>query len=68
MSRLKAAFFDKNKCVPGFLAAAARPSLPEWQRGPCSFVLHAPYRDGKAANIEIGFCVILCWWSRGVQG
>ena len=30
MSRPKAAFFDKNKCVPGFPATAARPSLPEW--------------------------------------
>ena len=25
-----------------------------------ALLLHAPYRDGKAADIEIGFCVILC--------
>ena len=30
-----------------------------------ALLLHAPYRDGKAADIEIGFCVILCWWRRG---
>ena len=28
-----------------------------------ALLLHAPYRDGKAADIEIGFCVILCWWA-----
>ena len=29
------------------------------------FVLHEWNRDGKAADIEVGFCVIPLWWRRG---
>lgn len=30
-------------------------------------ILHKPNRHGKAADVEIGFCVILFWWSEIIQ-